>query len=48
MTNPSPAKTADAFMKEKSGSNERDGKGIPMEDVLAEFGMTADDFPLNK
>ena len=23
------------------------GKGIPMEDVLAEFGMKPDDFPLN-
>ena len=24
------------------------GKGIPMEDVLAEFGMKPEDFPLNK
>ena len=24
------------------------GKGIPMEDVLADFGLTPDDFPLNK
>jgi hypothetical protein len=27
---------------------ERGGKGIPMADVLAEFGMKAEDFPLNK
>ena len=24
------------------------GRGIPMEDVLAEFGLTLDDFPLKK
>lgn len=24
------------------------GKGTPMEDVLAEFGLTPEDFPLNK
>jgi hypothetical protein len=24
------------------------GKGIPMDDVLAEFGMKPEDFPLNK
>jgi hypothetical protein len=24
------------------------GKGIPMEDVLAEFGMKPEDFPLSK
>lgn len=27
---------------------ERGDKGIPMEDVLAEFGMKPEDFPLNK
>lgn len=27
---------------------QRGGKGIPMEDVLAEFGMKPEDFPLNK
>jgi hypothetical protein len=27
---------------------ERGGKGIPMEDVLAEFGLTLSDFPLKK
>jgi hypothetical protein len=27
---------------------QRDGKGIPMEDVLAEFGVKPEDFPLNK
>ncbi len=26
----------------------RGGKGIPMEDVLADFGMTAEDFPLER
>ena len=26
----------------------RGGKGIPMEDLLAEFGMKPEDFPLNK
>jgi hypothetical protein len=26
----------------------RGGKGIPMEDVLSEFGMKPEDFPLNK
>lgn len=24
------------------------GKGIPMEDVLADFGLKTDDFPLNR
>jgi len=24
------------------------GKGIPMEEVLADFGLTLDDFPLTK
>ena len=24
------------------------GKGVPMEDVLADFGLKAEDFPLNK
>ena len=27
---------------------ERDGKGIPMEKVMADFGLTEDDFPLKK
>jgi hypothetical protein len=27
---------------------QRGDKGIPMEDVLAEFGMKPEDFPLNK
>ena len=27
---------------------QRDGKGIPMEEVLADFGLTPQDFPLNK
>jgi hypothetical protein len=27
---------------------ERGGKGVPMDDVLADFGLTPDDFPLNK
>jgi hypothetical protein len=27
---------------------DRGGKGIPMEDVLAEFGTKPEDFPLNK
>jgi len=27
---------------------ERGGKGIPMEEVLAEFGLKLEDFPLNK
>ncbi|HEY3456289.1 MAG TPA: hypothetical protein VGK64_17050 [Bryobacteraceae bacterium] len=27
---------------------QRGGKGIPMEDVLAEFGLKPEDFPLNK
>ena len=27
---------------------QRGGKGIPMEDVLSEFGMKPEDFPLNK
>jgi hypothetical protein len=26
----------------------RGGKGIPMEEVLAEFGLKVEDFPLNK
>ncbi len=27
---------------------QRGGKGIPMEEVLAEFGLKPEDFPLNK
>ncbi len=27
---------------------QRGGKGVPMEDVLADFGLKADDFPLGK
>ncbi len=27
---------------------QRGGKGIPMEEVLSEFGMKPEDFPLNK
>ena len=27
---------------------QRGGQGIPMEDVLAEFGLKPEDFPLNK
>ena len=27
---------------------EHSGKGIPMEDVLAEFGFTLEDFPIHK
>jgi hypothetical protein len=27
---------------------QRGGKGIPMEDVLADYGLTLEDFPLNK
>jgi len=27
---------------------QRGGKGIPIEDVLAEFGMRPEDFPLNR
>ena len=27
---------------------QRGGKGIPMEEVLADFGLTTDDFPLDK
>ena len=27
---------------------QRGGEGIPMEDVLSEFGMKPEDFPLNK
>jgi hypothetical protein len=27
---------------------ERGGKGVPMDDVLADFGLTPEDFPLNK
>lgn len=27
---------------------QRGGKGIPMEEVLADFGLTLEDFPLNQ
>ena len=27
---------------------QRGGKGIPMEDLLADFGLTPEDFPLNR
>jgi hypothetical protein len=36
------------FQKGQAWFEQRDGRGIPMEDVLAEFGMKLEDFPLNK
>ena len=36
------------FHEGKAWFAERDGKGIPMEDVLAEFGLKTKDFPLNQ
>lgn len=36
------------FREGKAWFAQRGGHGIPMEDVLAEFGMKPEDFPLNK
>ena len=32
----------------KAWFEQRGGKGIPMEDVLAEFGLKTEDFPIHK
>jgi hypothetical protein len=36
------------FREGKAWFAQHGGHGIPMEDVLAEFGMKPEDFPLNK
>jgi hypothetical protein len=36
------------FREGKAWFAQRGGHGIPMEEVLAEFGMKPEDFPLNK
>lgn len=36
------------FHEGKAWFAERGGKGVPMEDVLAEFGLKLEDFPLHK
>lgn len=36
------------FHEGKAWFAERGGRGIPMEDVLAEFGLKTEDFPLNQ
>ncbi|MBI1788509.1 MAG: hypothetical protein HYR60_13290 [Acidobacteria bacterium] len=36
------------FHEGQAWFTQRGGKGIPMEDVLAEFGLKPEDFPLNK
>ena len=35
------------FHESQAWFAERGGRGIPMEDVLAEFGLKTEDFPLN-
>ena len=47
-TNRLPPKTAAASTRAKPGSLSVAEKGFPMEDVLADFGLRPDDFPLNK
>jgi hypothetical protein len=36
-----------AIARAEAWFESRGGKGIPMEDVLADFGLTMDDFPLD-
>ena len=36
------------FQEGQAWFAQRGGKGIPMEDVLADFGFKPEDFPLNK
>lgn len=36
------------FHEGQSWFAQRGGKGVPMEDVLADFGLQADDFPLKR
>ena len=36
------------FHEGQAWFTQRDGKGIPMEDVLADFGLKPEDFPLRK
>ena len=36
------------FQEGQAWFAQRDGKGIPMEDVLADFGLKPQDFPLTK
>jgi len=36
------------FLEGQAWFAKRGGKGIPMEDVLAEFGLKPEDFPLSK
>jgi len=37
--------TRQAIHRSEAWFQERRGKGIPMEEVLADFGLTRDDFP---
>ena len=37
-----------AILRAEAWFAERGGMGVPMEDVLADFGLTMDDFPLAK
>jgi hypothetical protein len=39
--------TRQAIHRSEAWFRERGGKGIPMEEVLADFGLTLDDFPLD-
>ena len=36
------------FQEGQAWFAQRDGKGLPMEDVLADFGLKTQDFPLTK
>jgi hypothetical protein len=39
--------TRQSIHRSEAWFQERGGKGIPMEEVLADFGLTLDDFPLD-
>jgi hypothetical protein len=36
------------YREGKAWFGQHDGKGIPMDDVVAEFGLKPEDFPLNR
>jgi hypothetical protein len=39
--------TRHSLARSEAWFQQRGGKGIPMEELLAEFGLTPDDFPIN-
>lgn len=45
---PVTAEEAAAIRRSEAWFEQNGGKGIPMEEVLADFGLTMDDFPLKQ